>query len=256
MERNSFSVTNKNIWLLLFFIVLSFASPWLLLHNSHFSKYFDFSTSVSNNIAATIGGILSPLFSLFGSYLVYSALKEQQKSNKIANSALKTSRAQADSAQIAQQIDVLETSKESTINNINQLDFYTVEKLDSLLKYYEEKATTINRSVFDGILFQILRYINEYEITFDLISKLEINQEMYYKKLYFTHEALNTAFVNTLVNVDFAHESILKKTKEDQSAEEQKKMEAILSKLKNIHKALAAAVHSYESMNLKAKIIG
>ena len=55
---------------------------------THFGSGIDFTTSYTNNIGGTIGGITAPFTGILGSILVYFALKEQVTANKLIQKQL------------------------------------------------------------------------------------------------------------------------------------------------------------------------
>lgn len=253
MERMVGVLKGGTFWWVLFFALSCFGAPWLLLHDSYFSKYFDFSTSVSANVAATIGGILSPVFSLWGSVLVYSALKEQQKANKIASLALKMSRAQADSAQVIQQIQVLESLKDDTIKQVDLFNFTLVMRMDTLIKSADDGSAIRESRMLDDIRFQIHQYITEYEITVDLLARLDAHREIYYRKLYFAHDSMNTAFVEVLDNVS---ESSLFLKKSVESSGGAHALQLVVLSVDKICTLLNGVIASYRRLDLAAQTLG
>jgi hypothetical protein len=68
------------LWIMITGIFCIVITPFLF---THFGSGIDFTSSNTNNIGGTIGGITAPFTGILGSILVYFALKEQVTANKL-----------------------------------------------------------------------------------------------------------------------------------------------------------------------------
>jgi hypothetical protein len=73
------------LWIMFAGILLIVMTPFLF---THFGFGVDFTSSNTNNIGGTIGGITAPFTGILGSILVYFALKEQVLANKLIQKQL------------------------------------------------------------------------------------------------------------------------------------------------------------------------
>lgn len=72
---------NKSLLVILFILTLISFSVINLVLLPAFSSFFDFTTDRTANIGTTIGGITTPVLTIFSSYLLYMTLTRQTESN-------------------------------------------------------------------------------------------------------------------------------------------------------------------------------
>jgi hypothetical protein len=73
------------LWIMITGISCIVITPFLF---THFGSGIDFTSSNTNNIGGTVGGITAPFTGILGSILVYFALKEQVTANKLIQKQL------------------------------------------------------------------------------------------------------------------------------------------------------------------------
>lgn len=73
------------LWIMITGISCIVITPFLF---THFGSGIDFTSSNTNNIGGTVGGITAPFTGILGSILIYFALKEQVTANKLIQKQL------------------------------------------------------------------------------------------------------------------------------------------------------------------------
>ena len=158
---------------------------------------YDFSKDKPSFVAQTIGGLMSPIVSVFASLLVYlafraqiranevqsAALKLQVKANELQTEALKMTQAQADSTIILNQIAQLQSIKESVLENCQVINYY----IHGSSKYRTEEL----EPAFIGIE----NYINELNLSCAFIENSLAYRDLFWKKLCFLHAQINVQLV-------------------------------------------------------------
>jgi hypothetical protein len=110
------------LWIMITGISCIVITPFLF---THFGSGIDFTSSNTNNIGGTVGGITAPFTGILGSILIYFALKEQVTANKL----------------IQKQLDEQKLSDEES-----KVVTYLKQQLDIIIKdiekfYHSEKTT-------------------------------------------------------------------------------------------------------------------
>lgn len=165
-----YNIKTSQLILILGIIIL--AIPPLLTLPA-FSNYFNF--SLSGQIGDTIGGITSPFINALGAILVFLAFKEQIKANNLIKEQQYFQHIQEqihrlednfiDLSEVSEDINSGISESRQWVNNFND---------HGVQEYYSISKSALNKAIYT---------ITVFELTSDLINKMESNKEFLLKKL-------------------------------------------------------------------------
>ncbi|MBF9252341.1 hypothetical protein I2I11_03460 [Pontibacter sp. 172403-2] len=136
------------------------------------SKFFDFSSA--GQVGDTIGGITAPFINAIGAILVFLAFKEQIKANNLIKE-------QQLFQHIQEQIHRLEDNF-IDLSKVNDSIYFDIRESSKLLNNFDkgvQKSYFIRKSALNKALYTT----TVFELTADIINKMESNKDFLFKKL-------------------------------------------------------------------------
>jgi hypothetical protein len=196
-------------------IILILTAPWIVSLRSGIVSFND-STSV---IGDTIGGITAPITGLIGAYLVYLALKEQVKANRIITSQFKEQKIIEQSnkiiAIVTDQIKILrEDMKDFKFNEIllgyDELPHFGPEGIKRALKVYPEAHPIIDESIiwqYNSKINEIKYFVSSVHYLINLINTSVIDIDDKINLLKIISETYNSKLSAGLIDNNFKRKS-------------------------------------------------
>lgn len=165
-----YSIKTNQLILILGIIIL-IIPPLLAL--PAFSSFLNFSNS--GQIGDTIGGITSPFINAIGAILVFLAFKEQIKANNLIKE-------QQYFQHIQEQIHRLEDNF-IDLSEVNNDIYQGITSSKQLLNNFNDQGVQEHYSISKSALSKAIYTTTVFELTSDLINKMESNKEFLFKKL-------------------------------------------------------------------------